>query len=149
MSVRQSGGDAAEQAGSDQDSLQYPTNHVVAILDTQDQTARALDALVQGGFLEPEVELLRGNEEADRLGGGTGRGGLQDWFIRLTGSVGLKNAETEMKDRYEEALRGGNTVVAILTPTEDRKERAAQILNECGGRFINFFGRLNVERIAR
>ena len=149
MSVRQSGGDAAEQAGSDQDSLQYPTNHVVAILDTQDQTARALDALVQGGFLEPEVELLRGNEEADRLGGGTGRGGLQDWFIRLTGSVGLKNAETEMKDRYEEALRAGNTVIAILAPRDDRKERAAQILNECGGRIINWFGRLDVERIAR
>jgi hypothetical protein len=144
MSVRQSGGDAAEQAGSDQDSLQYPTNHVVAILDTQDQTARALDALIQGGFLEPEIELLRGNDEADRLGGDTGRRGLQDWLIRLTGS-----AETEMKDRYEEALRGGNTVVAILAPSDDRKERAAQILNECGGRFINFFGRLNVERIAR
>jgi hypothetical protein len=149
MSVRQSDGDAAEQARGDQDSLQYPTNHVVAILDTQDQTTRALDALVQSGFLEQEVGLLCGNEEADRLGGGSGRGGPQDWFIRLTGSVGLKNAETEMKDRYEEALRAGHTVVAILTPTDDRKERAAQILNECGGRFINFFGRLNVERIAR
>jgi hypothetical protein len=148
MSVRQSDGDAAEQARGDQDSLQYPTNHVVAILDTQDQTTRALDALVQSGFLEQEVGLLRGNEEADRLGGGSGREGPQDWFIRLTGSVGLKNAETEMKDRYEEALRAGHTVVAILTPTDDRKERAAQILNECGGRFINFFGRLNVERIA-
>src|SRR6187200_2454925 len=89
MSVRQSDGDAAEQARGDQDSLQYPTNHVVAILDTQDQTARALDALVQSGFLEQEVGLLRGNEEADRLGGGSGRGGPQDWFIRLTGSVGL------------------------------------------------------------
>ena len=68
MSVRQSDGDAAEQARSDQDSLQYPTNHVVAILDTQDQTARALDALVQGGFLESEVELLRGNERQTGLG---------------------------------------------------------------------------------
>jgi hypothetical protein len=81
--------------------------------------------------------------------GGSGRGGLQDWFIRLTGSVGLKNAETEMKDRYEEALRAGNTVIAILAPRDDRKERAAQILNECGGRIINWFGRLDVERIAR
>ena len=54
MSVRQSDGDAAEQARSDQDSLQYPTNHVVAILDTQDQTARALDVGVR-----PVVELER------------------------------------------------------------------------------------------
>ena len=150
MPASQSDQDAAEQGRqNNEESVQYPTNRVVAILDTQDQTACAVDALVQGGFLESEVELLRGNEEADRLGGGTGRGGLQDWFIRLTGSVGLKNAETEMKDRYEQALRDGNTVLAILTPTDDRKDRAAQILKECGGRFINFFGRLNVERITR
>ena len=142
--------DAAEHARqNDEESVQYPTNHVVAILDTQDQTACAVDTLVHGGFLESEVELIRGNEEADRLAGGTGRRGLQDWFIRLTGSVGLKNAETEMKDRYEQALRDNNTVLAVLTPTDDRKDRAAQMLKECGARFINFFGRLNVERITR
>lgn len=150
MPAGQSDQNSAEQAPQNNDeSVQYPTNQVVAILDTQVQTACAVDALVNGGFLESEVELIRGSEEADRLAAGTGRRGLQDWFIRLTGSVGLKNAETEMKDRYEQALRDGHTVVAVLTPTEDRKDRAAQSLQECGGRFINFFGRLNVERIAR
>jgi hypothetical protein len=149
MAALQPDQDAAKQGRqNDEESVQYPTNHVVAILDTQDQTACAVDALVRGGFFESEVELLRGNEEADRLAGGTGRRGFLDWFIRLTGSVGLKNAETEMKDRYEQALRDGNTLLAVLTPTDDRKDRAAQILKECGGRFINFFGRLNVERIA-
>jgi hypothetical protein len=149
MPAEQSDQNGAEQAPqNDDESVQYPTNQVIAILDTQVQTACAVDALANGGFLESEVELLRGSEEADRLAGGTGRRGFQDWFIRLTGSVGLKNAETEMKDRYEQALRDGHTVLAILTPTEDRKDRAAQILKECGGRFINFFGRLNVERIA-
>jgi hypothetical protein len=150
MPVWQSDQDAAGEAPQNgEEAVHYPTNHVVAILDTQDQTACAVDALVHGGFLDSEVELIRGNEEADRLAGGTGRRGFQDWFIRLTGSVGLKNAETEMKDRYEQALRDGNTVLAILTPTEDRKDRAAEIIKECGGRFINFFGRLSVERITR
>lgn len=150
MPAGQSDQDAAEQARpNDEESVEYPTNQVVAILDTQVQTACAVDALANGGFLESEVELLRGSEEADRLRGGTGRRGFQDWFIRLTGSVGLKNAETEMKDRYEQALRDGHTVLAILTPTEDRKDRAAEMIKECGGRFINFFGRLNVERITR
>ena len=149
MPAGESDQNGAEQAPqNDNESVQYPTNQVIAILDTQVQTACAVDALANGGFLESEVELLRGSEEADRLAGGTGRRGFQDWFIRLTGSVGLKNAETEMKDRYEQALRDGHTVLTILTPTEDRKDRAAQILKECGGRFINFFGRLNVERIV-
>ena len=150
MPAGESDQNGAEQAPqNDNESVQYPTNQVIAILDTQVQTACAVDALANGGFLESEVELLRGSQEADRLAGGTARKGFQDWFIRLTGSIGLKNAETEMKDRYEQALRDGNTVVAILTPTEDRKDRAAEIIKECGGRFINFFGRLNVERITR
>jgi hypothetical protein len=128
--------------------VQYPTNYVVGILNTSEQTACALDALVNGGFLESEVQLIK-PEEIDRLAAGTGRRGIQDWFIRVTGSIGLKNAETEMKERYEHALRDGGTLMAVLAPTEDRKDLAAQILQQCGGHFINFFGRLNVERIAR
>jgi hypothetical protein len=135
-------------AESERDDAQYPTNHVVAIFDTSDQTSCALDALLGGGFLESEVDLSRGTEDADRLAQGTGRRGLQDWFIRLTGSVGLKNAETEMKDRYEQALRDNRSVIAVLVPTEERKDLAVGIIRRCGGRFINFFGQLNVERIA-
>jgi hypothetical protein len=133
---------------SGEEAVRYPTNHVVGILGTHDQGARAVDALTQGGFLESEVELIGGAEAADRLAGGTGRRGFQDWFIRLTGSVGLKNAETELKDRYEQALRDGNAVLAVLAASDDRKHRAAEILKESGGRFINFFGQLNVERLS-
>ena len=128
--------------------LPYPTNHVVAILDTPDQAACARDALLGGGFLESEVDVHRGAEDADRVAAGTGRRGLQDWFIRLTGSVGLKNAETEMKERYEQALRDNRSVVAVLAPTTERRELAAGILQKCGSNFINFFGHLTVERIA-
>lgn len=129
--------------------VQYPTHHVVAIFDTAEQTSCALDALLGGGFLEAEVDVNRGTEDADRLAAGTGRRGLQDWFIRITGSVGLKNAETEMKERYEQALRDNRSVVAVLAPTEERKDLATGLLQKCGGRFINYFGPLNVERIAR
>jgi hypothetical protein len=127
--------------------VEYPTNHVVAVLDTPDQTSCALDALVGGGFLESEIELRRGTEEADRLDAGTGRRGFQDWWIRLFQSVGLRNTEIEMKDHYEQALRNGHTVLAVMAPTDERKDLAAQMIRECGGRFINFFGHLNVERI--
>jgi hypothetical protein len=138
------------QSGSQDESepLQYPANHVIGILDTQDQTACAVDGLVTGGFLESEIELLRGAEEADRLDQTTGRRGLVDLTILLFQRIGLENAEIEMKERYEEALRDGRTVIAILTPTDERKDRAVQILKECGGHFINFYGRLAVQRIS-
>ena len=140
--------DPTQSSGQDElEPVQYPTNHVVGVLDKSEQIACALDTLVSGGFLESEIELIK-PEEIERLAVGTGRRGIHDWFIRVTGSLGLKNAETEMKERYEQALRGGGTLVAVLALTEDRKDRAAQILQQCGGHFINFFGRLSVERIA-
>ena len=131
------------------DSVQYPTNHLLGVLDTSSQVECALDALSQGGFLESEIELNRGTEFADRLGATTGRRGLGDWFIRIFERVGLKNAESELKEQYEEALRNGAAIIAVLTPTEERKNLAVQLIRDCGGRFINYFGRLNVERIGR
>jgi hypothetical protein len=138
------------QSGSQGESepLQYPANHVIGILDTHEQTACAVDGLVTGGFLESEIEILRGAEEADRLDQTTGRRGLVALTIRLFQRIGLENAEIEMKEHYEKALRDGRTVMAILAPTDERKDRAAQILKECGGHFINFYGRLAVQRIT-
>jgi hypothetical protein len=128
---------------------QYPTNHVVGILDTQDQTACAVDGLVNGGFLESEIQIRRGAEEADRLDATTGHRGLADLFIRLFQRIGVENADIEMKEHYEKALRDGRTVISVLAPTEERKNLAAQLLEQCGGHFINFLGQLHVERIAR
>jgi hypothetical protein len=145
----QADGSAAQPGQDETGPVRYPTNHVLGILDKPDQTTCAIDALVSGGFLESEIDLGRGTEMADRLEAGTGRQGFQDWFIRLFQSVGLKNAEIELKDRYEQALRDGKTVLAVMAPTEERKDLAAKILRDCGGHFINYFGHLNVERIAR
>jgi hypothetical protein len=131
-----------------EEPIEYPTNEVLGILDTPDQTTCAVDALIGGGFLESEIELGHGTEEADRLEAATGRRGFQDWLIRLFQSVGLKNAESELKDRYEQALREGRTLIAVLAPTDERKDLATKILRDCGAHFINFFGHLNVERIA-
>ena len=119
------------------------------MLDTSEQVECALDALVNRAFLESEIEINRGVEFADRLGASTGREGLSDWFIRLFQTVGLKNPETEIKEEYEQAVRDGHAVIAILTPTEERKDLAAQLLQGCGARHLNYFGRFEVERIGR
>jgi hypothetical protein len=131
----------------DRKPMQYPTDHIVGVLDTPDQASCAVDALAMGGFLESEIKILHGPEEAERVDASTGRRGLQDWWIRAAQRLGLENAETEVKERYEKALRDGHTVIAILAPTEERKDRAANLLRECGGHFINFFGRLAVQRL--
>ena len=142
-SDRPSPGDAQDQAKP----VQYPMNYVIGVLETEAQSSCAVDALVHGGFLESEIQLGRGAEAADRIGASTGRQGFRDWLIRLFDAVALKNSEIETKDKYEQALRDGHTVVAVLAPTEERKELAAQLLRDCGGKFIHFFGSLALERM--
>ncbi len=150
MPESQPGEDAVQHASEDERGpIEYPTNHVVAVLDTPDQTSSAIDALLGGGFLESEIQIGRGTVEADRVEAGTGRRGFQDWLIRLFQRVAIRNAETEMKDHYEQALRDGHSVIAVLASTEERKNLAAKMIGECGGHFINFFGHLNVQRITR
>lgn len=116
--------------------------HVLGIIDTATEIGCAVDGLVQGAFHESEVELSRGIEEADR-------GGIAALLAILAQGTGLRRGEAEMTHRYEQALREGSAVLAVATPTEDRKRLAAQILHECGAHFINFFGPLNVERLGR
>jgi hypothetical protein len=55
VAERQSGRDAVQQESQSQTGpKQYPTHHVVAILDTPGQTSCALDALLAAAFSNPK-----------------------------------------------------------------------------------------------
>ena len=136
-------------AGLHAGPVQYPENHVLGILDTPEQVRAARTALTAAGFRESEIEVSRGPGAADNLHASTGRTGLAGLAIRLAQSVGLADDEMEVKDRYEQALRDGGTVVVVLAPTDERKVAAAQVLAEQGGHFINFLGRRTIENIYR
>jgi len=128
--------------------VQYPENHVLAIVDTRDELVALLSVLKSTGFLDSEVSVVSGQSAAERLSESTGRTGFADLVIRLGRRLGLKNDEGEMKEQYETALRDGHYVVAVFVPTDARKELAAQLLASKGGHFVNFLGRLMIERLA-
>ncbi len=136
-------------ADASEETLVYAENHVVAIVDTRDQLLALLSVLKSTGFLESEVSVASGQAAAEMLSETTGRAGFADLVIRFTKRLGLKNDEGEMKDRYETALRDGHYVVAILAPTDARKELAAQLLASHNAHFVNFLGRLMIERLAK
>lgn len=95
MSEPQSKPEASQRESTEGSKpIQYPTDHVVGILDTQDQTNCAVDGLVGGGFLESEIGIGHGPEEADRLDAATGRRGAQDWWIRVFRSSDSKTAKS-------------------------------------------------------
>ncbi len=127
--------------------LHYPTNHVVAIVDTPERVSAALTALADAGFSESEIVIGCGREVADALDASTGRTGLANLLIRIAERLGVSHNEMRLKDRYEEALRDGKIVVSVLAPDGERKERAAELLAEHGAHFINFLGRFSIEAI--
>ena len=129
------------------DSMRYPTNHVVGVLDTEQQADDALHALTRGGFLESEITVGCGTELADRLRATTGRAGFAAHAIRFAEALGMVTEEGEAKARYERAMRSGHYVIAIMAPTAERKERASEILASHGGSDIGYFGRFTIERM--
>jgi hypothetical protein len=63
-------------------------------------------------------------------------------------SFGGGGEEMDAWRQYEQALQDGHLNVLVLAPTEERKRLAADILRQHGGHFINFFGRLAIEKLA-
>jgi hypothetical protein len=122
--------------------MSHEIRHVLAIIDTATEIGCAVDSLVQGGFVEADVVLTRGTEEA-------GPRGVADLLNLLAQGLGHRHAGAQMKQRYEEALAEGSAVLAVRVRTEARKKLAARVLHECGAHFINYFGPSDIERIAR
>jgi hypothetical protein len=46
-------------------------------------------------------------------------------------------------DRYKHAAREGHFVFAVRAPAPEDQDRVSRVLREHGGRFINYYGRLN------
>ena len=139
---------APDEQSQSSEPFRYPQDHVAAILDTPAQLTDALGALTSQGFLESELTVLAGQEEAERLDASTGRTGLLHQVLRIRDRLGLPDKEQEVKKRYEQALREDGHVVLVLAPTEERKRLAADILGGSGGYFVKYFGRLTIEVLA-
>ena len=119
----------------------YPTNHVIGIINTDEDAARAVQALTAGGFLDSEIEVAAGRAAAEEMHARTGRTGLANLAIRIAERLGIADDEMEVKAHYEQALRDGRFLIVVDAPTEARQGRAAQVLRDHGAHTVNFMGR--------
>jgi hypothetical protein len=148
MSGAQSDQEARSQADDrPTEQVRYPTHHVVAVLDTEDQVADAASALINGGFLASEVDVTTGSAAADRVDASVGRRGLRGLAIRIAERLGMTDEEMEIKDHYEQAMRDGRFVLRV-DATEARKDLATNILSQHGAHSVNYFGRFTIETIV-
>jgi len=146
-----SGGDQQDQGQESGESLEpvrYPTHNVVGVIDTADQLSAAVKELTSGGFLESEINVARGAAAAERVDASTGRGGITGLAIRVAESLGLQNEESEFKDHYEEAMRSGRFVIRVAAPSEEREERATDILKRHGAHSVAYYGKYTIRKLV-
>ena len=128
--------------------MRYPTNHLLGVVDTREETTALDSALTTGGFFASEIEIRSGVQDADELRASTGRAGLAGLLLRVAERIGAADEELETKHRYEQAMRDGRFVVVVAAPTNERKERATRIFRAHGAYTIVFLGKHTIEYIA-
>jgi len=131
------------------EEVRYPENRVVAVIETVPQLERADSALLAGGFLESEIEIICGQGAADKLRANTGRAGITNIAMRIVEKLGMPDEETQIKNRYADLLEAGDFVVAVKVASDERKEVATRLLKDNGGHSINFFGRYVIETMNK
>lgn len=133
---------------ADDTRVRYPANSVIAIIDTPEALEATHTALTHGGFLESEVAILAGEDTAQALRDNTGRRGLANIATRVVAALGMPDDETITRGEYADALAQGRFVVMVQTPTDERKELAARVLQQHGGKFVNFLSQNVIERMG-
>jgi hypothetical protein len=125
--------------------INYPTNRLLAVVDSADGAAAAVDALVASGVRPGSIERLSGSEDADRL---AGLGGARS-LSRLLRAVQFMTMD-QMPDfvLYERALRDGRTVLAVKSASPAERRAVAAVLRARGAHFMNFYGRFVTEEIS-
>jgi len=123
----------------------YPTNRLLAVLDEPTEAAAALAELAASGIATRDLEILRGDEGADRM---DGTGEVSGWLGRLRRAFDFTLMDQLVDFAvYERALRDGRAVVMVHVHGDAPKVAAQRILKGHGGHFINYYGRFATEEL--
>jgi hypothetical protein len=126
-------------------AIGYPTNRMLAVLDDPAEAAAAMSELQASGLTTLDLEILRGDEGADRM---DGRGEVAGWLGRLRRAFDFTLMD-QLVDfaAYERALRDGRAVVMVHVTGDAPKSVAHAVLRGRGGHFINYYGRFATEEL--
>lgn len=132
-------------ASSPRRAIGYPTNRLLAVIDDPAGAAAAMADLAAGGIAARDLDLLRGEEGADRV---DGTGDVSGWIGRLRRAFDFTLMD-QLVDfaAYERALRDGRAVVMVHVHGDGPKGAIRQVLKRHGGHFINYYGRFATEEL--
>jgi hypothetical protein len=122
----------------------YPTNRVVAILDSPQAAEGARKDLVAAGVAADTIEFACGQEGLKAIDFSGKDSGVIARMMRAIQQIGELAAYWK---NYEKALQDGKCLLAVDAEDDSVRKLAHEKIKARGGRYINFFGKLGLEKL--
>ena len=123
--------------------LSYPTDKLVAIIDAMPDAEQARQELLEAGFAPDAIGVQHGTRAAEPTVHYTDF----DPFPHLARLLHVGSIEHEQAVVYEQALRQGQSVIAVYAPKAEARERALGIIEAHNAHYINFYGKWVIEAL--
>lgn len=129
------------------DVLAYPTNRVVGTIPDPQRARAAIEALLQAGFAQQDIDILHCEEDLHRPDTSAEHRFLAQFQRLVMRKLAGEYKHLRLGEEYEhlrhyvEDVRAGRCVVMVLAKKRDRREAAADILGTHGAELIEFYGR--------
>ncbi len=129
-----------------QDDLKNPVNQVVAILPGGADVEGIVAILHQAGFSSESIGVLSGRKDAHKLDAASGKTGL----VRKLAQIGpdFGDLDAGHLKAYAEALRNGETVIAVTAKFGEKRREIAELLKSHGAKLINSYGLFSIEGLG-
>src|SRR6266536_5191624 len=121
--------------------LRYPTDKLVAIIDAMPDAEQARQELLEAGFAPDAIGVQHGTRAAEDTVHYTDF----DPFPHLTRLLHVHSIEHEQAVVYEQALRQGQSVIAVHAPKAEA--RALGIMEAHNAHDVNFYGTWTIETL--
>jgi hypothetical protein len=124
----------------------YPLHLVVGLFESEQELRHVTEGLERVGFEPDRYEVLQGEEDARSLDVEGSAHGVSGRVLRALQAA--SSYDREHTRRHVEHLDGGGQVLAVFVgEDEDAKRRAADVMREHGGDFINYYADKYVEAL--
>ena len=133
------------QYDPDSDTLAFPDDTLVGIIDDPDAVEAAVGDLANSGVPEGEIQVLCCEDGARRLDPTGKRHGGLERLRRIVQNFG--DEDREHVRRQADEMRAGRFLVTAPAEGREERDRLAGILKERGGRFINHYTSWSVTQL--
>jgi hypothetical protein len=125
--------------------VNYPTNYLLAMVETELYQQEAYRALLEAGFADENIVLLNGDETMNFFR--AEHSGFHPWHKLKAALASVMSDEGTDYIAYREAAQKGDYLLAVCIEDPSEVNKAGNILKAHHGFMIRFFGRWDVTDI--